>query len=237
MLLGFLLGERAVGLYTAPYRICFLLYAIALAIHMSYLPVLSRAATRSMEEIAGIAGRSVELSSAISAPMVVGGIILSGPLLKTVFGQGYSEGAGALSLLILSMGFLFIHVAIHNILLVCHRMKTEMWITGIAAGLNVILNIIFIPRFGIIGAAFTTALAEGLILLIGFITVNKIGVRLSLRPVSRPLLASCVMGASLMALGPGWGFAARIGIGFVIYVTVLAGLKGIPQDIREYIRH
>ena len=41
VLIGFLLGEQAVGLYTAPYRICFLLVALAVAVYVPYLPIIT----------------------------------------------------------------------------------------------------------------------------------------------------------------------------------------------------
>ncbi len=173
VLLGFLLGEREVGLYTAPYRFCFMLLAIAVAIHVSYLPAFTRALARGTHQLADLAGRSVELSTAIGAPMVVGGMILAVPLLHALFGPEYVEGTAAFQLLILSIGFIFISGTIHNVLLVKDRMNVEMWIVAAAAGLNIGFNIILIPRYGLVGAAFATVLAEGLILLVGLLAVYR----------------------------------------------------------------
>jgi O-antigen/teichoic acid export membrane protein len=236
VLLGFLLGEREVGLYAAPYRFCYLLLAIATVIHISYLPALTRALAQGSAQVADLAGRSVELSSAIGLPLIVGGIILAVPLLNTIFGPGYLEAAGALRLLIFSIGFIFISGAIHNILLVSNRMKVEMWIVAAAAGLNVGLNIILIPRYGLLGAAFATALAEGLILFIGLVAVYKLAIPLDLQPIFRLLLAAGLMGAGLMALGPGRELGLYLGVGFVIYILALAVFRAIPQDVQPYLR-
>ena len=160
VLLGFLLGERQVGLYAAPYRFCFLLLAIALAMHISYLPILTRALAQGTKQVGYLVERSVELSAAVAAPMIVGGMILAGPLLNTLFGSGYLEGVGAFRLLILSIGFIFVSGAIHNVLLVCDRIRAEAWIVGGAAALNIGLNFLLIPLYGLVGAAFATAAAE-----------------------------------------------------------------------------
>jgi O-antigen/teichoic acid export membrane protein len=232
VLLGFLLGEREVGLYTAPYRFCFLLLAIAAAIHISYLPALAQG----RRQVGRIAERSLEFSSAVAAPMIVGGMILAGPLLNTLFGPEYVAGASAFRLLILSIGFIFIYGVIHNVLLVCDRMRIETWIMGSAAAFNVGLNFILIPRYGLVGAAFATVLAEGLVVCLGLITIHKIGVRMSFSLVLRPLLAAGVMGTVLLALGHGRGLVLYLGAGFIIYVFALSAFRGIPQDARPHLR-
>ncbi len=137
VLIGFLLGEREVGLYTAPYRVCFLLVALAVAIQSSYLPAITRAFAENAQQVSYIAERSVTLATAVAAPMIVGGMVLSASLLQTVFGHQYIEGSEAFRLLILSTGFVFIHGAIHNILLAYDRLKIEMLIVAIAAVINV----------------------------------------------------------------------------------------------------
>lgn len=236
VLIGFLIGEREVGLYNAAYRICFLLVAIAVAVHSSYLPALTRAVVRDIKQVGCIAERSVNLAAAIAAPMIVGGIVLSLSLLKAIFGPEYVEGAGAFRLLLLSIGFVFIHGAMHNILLVSNRLKVEMWIMAVAAGLNIGLNIILIPRYGLVGAAFVTALAEGLVLLMMLFAIHKIGIRLDFQPVSRPLLAAGVMGASLIVFGTNRPLALCLGLGFVVYVFTLIVFRGIPQDAQPHLR-
>ena len=236
VLLGFLLGEREVGLYTAPYRFCFLLLAIAVAIHISYLPALTRALAQGTRQVGHIAERSAEFSSAVAAPMIVGGMILAGPLLNTLFGPEYVAAAAAFRLLILSIGFIFIYGVIHNVLLVCDRMRIETWIMGSGVALNIGLNLILIPRYGLVGAAFATALAEGLILLLGFFAIYKINIVLDLRPVLRPLLAAGIMGTVLLALGPGRGLVLYLGVGFIVYVLALSALRGIPQDSQPHLR-
>ena len=134
VLLGFLLGEKEVGLYTAPYRICFLLLTIIDVTYVSYLPAVTRALLHSIKRVEYITKRSVGVSAAIAAPMVIGGIVLAGPLLQAVFGPDYLEGAWAFRLLMLSIGFISIHRAIHNILIVSDRLKVEMLDYGCRRG-------------------------------------------------------------------------------------------------------
>ena len=231
VLIGFLLGEREIGLYAAPYRICFVLLALATVIQISYLPALTRTSTQSAGQIADIAGRSLHLSSAVSMPIVVGGMIIAGPLLNVVFGSEYVEGAAAFRLLILSIGFIFIYSSMHNILVVFNRLKLEMWIMATAAGLNIGLNLVLISRYGLVGAAFATALVEGLIVVMGTMAVFRLGVRLDFRPVLRVLMAAGTMAACLLVLGPGHALVIYLGLGSVVYLFAIVVFRGIPQDL------
>lgn len=236
VLLGFLLGEREVGLYAAPYRFCFLLLTLAAAIRVSYLPVLARASLQGTQQVAHIVGRSVELSSAISAPIIIGSLIIAAPLLNLLFGSEYLQGTSAFRLLVLSIGFIFISDISQNILLVYNRLNVYMWIVATAAGINVGLNWILIPRYGLIGAAFTTVLAEGILLLMGLLAIYRIGVLPDFRPALKPFLAAGVMGISLIALGSNQNLGFYLGVGFILYIFVLTIFQGIPRDAKPYLK-
>lgn len=236
VLIGFLLGEEAVGLYAAPYRICFLLVALAVAVYSSYLPLMTRSyiSASPMREIGIVAERSLIFAATIAAPLVVGGIIVAEPLLVAVFGGDYAAGKTAFQFLTVGVAFLFLHGAIHNIFLVLNRLKTEMIIFAAAAAVNVGLNILIIPRYGITGAAIVTALAEFITLVCGLVVVNRIGISFSVLSIWRPILASAVMGVCLIALGPNRGLIYYLGIGGGVYLVALLVLRGIPQDARPF---
>ena len=106
-----------------------------------------------------------------------------------------------------------------------------------AAGLNIGLNMIVIPLYGIVGAALATVLSEGLVLLMMFFTIYKTNIMLDLRPVLRPLLAAGIMGAGLIILGTHRSLVLCLGSGFVFYVLALTLIRGIPYDVRLYLRN
>lgn len=236
VLIGFMLNERDVGLYTAPYRICFLLVALAVAIYASYLPAMIRANMQGKIQVENIAGRSLSLSSAIAAPAAIGGIILAIPILQTVFGANYVEGAVAFRFLILSVGFIFISQALHNVFLVFDKLKTEMMIIAAAAALNIGLNIILIPELGLTGAGIATASAEALILSLGIFAIFRFGVRIRLYSLLRPLAAAGLMGGFLFVFGQDWPLLASLLAGLIIYILFLILLRGVPDDAKPHIQ-
>ena len=231
VLIGLLLGEREVGLYSAAYRFCFLLLAVGSALHVAYLPVFAKQA--SMADRAAIAGRSVHLSSALAVPMVVGGGLLAGPLLTSTFGGAYVEAVAPFRLLLLSLGFIFLNGTVHNLLLVLERTRAETRLIGVAAVLNVGLNLYAIPRFGLLGAAAATALAEAVVLGMGIRLLVRAGVRIETSHLPATLVAAVVMALVLLGAGLGSSLVVLVPLGTGVYVTALWLLRGVPADVME----
>jgi len=233
LLLGFLLGEKPVGLYVAPYRFCFLLLAIAVAIQTSYLPAFTRAAAVGPAALGEITKRAMAFSAAVGAPLVVGGMVVAKPLLWTLFGPDYVDGTGAFRLLILSIGLIFLHGHLHSsIFLVRDQTFRQMLIITAATALNIGLNFLLIPAWGIMGAAASTVAAEALILLFAALVIRATDVRFQFSAILRPVLAAAVMGATLLALRTAENLALSVTVGAAVYATALVILRGIPEDIR-----
>lgn len=236
LMLGFILGEAAVGLYTAAYRICFVVTAFGVALTFSYLPEFTRAVSQGAGNVGEVTGRSLELSAVLVFPLAVGGVVVAQPLLTAVFGAPYAEGALAFQLLLPSVGLTLLRGTHSNVLLVHGRLRQDMWIVVTATLLNVVLNVVLIPRYGIAGAAVATLVAEALNLLLGFIMAARLGVPVRLSPFTRSMAAAAVMAAVLVLVGPSLHVVLRIVLGGVTYVGALVLFDGVPQDARPHLR-
>lgn len=221
VLIGFLMDERAVGLYTAAYRVGFLLLAMAVAVHVSYLPAMTRAAAEGRARVRAVAEQSLDLAAMLAAPLIVGGMIVANPLIRALFGAEYADGAGALRLVLLSVGCIFFSLAFHNILLVSNRLAAETRIVAAAAVVNIVLNVFLIPRYGLLGAASATVASEGLILAATYCAVGTLGISPTLRGAIGPLVAAAGMGLSLRAFGLGDRLFAALLAGPPVYALVL----------------
>lgn len=235
VLLSFLTDDRQVGLYSAAYRICFLLTAIAVSAHVVFLPALTRA--QSNDALAGeVLGRSLWLSWAVSLPFVVGGAMVAPDVLALLFGPEYRAGGDAFRLLLAGTGLLFLHGTLHNAFLVRNQLRLQLLIVGSAAAINLGLNLLLIPGYGIRGAALSTLIAEGVILAAGAWAVGRWGWRPGLRPLLRPLLAAAGM-AGVLAILPGTvPVAARIAAGALAYATTLVLIGGLPPETSRLLR-
>lgn len=238
VVLGFVATTAAVGLYTAAYRLCFLLVAVSTAVQSAYLPEISRAAAASGggEAIRRAAGRSLETTAAVAAPVIVGGILLATPIMTVLFGADYAPGAAALRILLVSVAAIFLHAVSTSILLGTRRVRLELLIMTAGAALNVPLNLFLIPRFGIVGAASATAASEVLILALCWGAVRRLGIHLSARPLLKPAASALVMAAALLVAGRGHRLDTYLVIGGVTYAAVLLGIGGTPADAHPAVR-
>lgn len=229
--LGFTVAAAHVGLYTAAYRFCFLLMAVAGAVNAAYLPSFARAATRGPESVRDALSNALHMSVMIGAPLVAGSIAIAAPLLGLLFGGAFEPGAPAFILLLVSIGCFFVHSVLSNAFLVLHRTGLQAGVYGVAAAVNVVANLVAIPRYGIVGAAAATALGEGTIVVLGFIAMRRLGVAPAVRPLVAPVAAAALMAGTLVVMGSGWSILARILTGVVLYGVALGPiLTGKPFE-------
>lgn len=228
VMLGVLSDVRTVGLYTAAYRVCYLVLAVVGAVHMAYLPAITRAAANGHPAVAAVTTRSLVAALTIGTPGVVGGVVLASPILVTLFGPAYAEAAWALRLVLLSIGCICISLAAHNVLVALGRPWIEVRVVGVAAVVNVVLNVALIPRYGVVGAGLATVVAEGGIVAGTAVALGRLGVRPWRVDLARPLVAGVVMGAALVALGPSRPLPLGIGVGASVYALALLALNRGP---------
>lgn len=76
------------------------------------------------------------------------------------FADAFAPAAPALRILMLGQMFAFLSLLFSNILIIQRNEKIGLYITMACAAVNVALNILFIPKFSLYGAAWATAIAE-----------------------------------------------------------------------------
>ena len=232
VLISLLLGEAQTGVYSAAYRVCFLITAIAGSLHWSYLPRLAQIARNDLPAMRRMTERAFEAAGSLAIPFVVGGWILASPLLGALFGLEYAVGQDAFRLLLLGTGLFFLHGILFQVLVVFDRTRPELTIRGIAVVLNLLLNILLIPRYGIEGAACATVLAEFLILSGRWLVCRTLGLVIGPRFLWKPLGAATGMAMTMLWMAPRVPWLFTFFGGGVIYVALLLLLKGFPRDLR-----
>jgi O-antigen/teichoic acid export membrane protein len=91
--------------------------------------------------------------------------IIAYPLVKILFGTNYLDAIIVLQIYTWSGLGIFLGIAVGQYLLSSNLNKISFFNTVLGAIMNIILNIIFIPKFGIIGAALSTLISYNLALI------------------------------------------------------------------------
>ena len=150
---------ETVGWYSAAYQLVSFLINLASAYSLSLLPALTRLASDRVQRDL-MHQTSTAQTFAVALPIAVGGCILGPAIIATVFGAEFGPSGAALAILILSIPFTMSKEIDLISLLVLGREKTILRMTAAAVAVNLTLNLLLIPRFGIPGAAVATVSTE-----------------------------------------------------------------------------
>ena len=160
IMLGQMLGDKAVGIYSAAVRISEVWYFIPMAIAASVFPDILKAKERDNEIYLNLLQRLYDLMVCLSVAIALPMTILSTPIVVALFGSAYTESGPILAIHIWASVFVFLGVASNQWYVAENRLILGLQRTLLGLTINVIFNFILIPKFGVIGAAFAALLGQ-----------------------------------------------------------------------------
>lgn len=154
-----MLGEYEVGIYSAALRLSEAFYFIPMLITVSLFPAILNAKKQSEElykqRLQDLYTFMVWFAIAIALPMT----FLSDWLILLLFGQAYQEAGQVLMIHVWASIFVFLGVASGKWYITENLQRLTLFNTSIGATLNIVLNLIFIQKLGVIGAAYATVIS------------------------------------------------------------------------------
>ncbi len=229
-----ILGYTQTGLYTAAYKFFDLLaFFPAVVSHALYPLFATLMAEGKMAEIRATLEKYLRFMAALAFPIGVGGSILATQIIG-ILSPDYASAAPVLAVLVWAPSILFMYIVV-NSLVISQLTKFAMIITGVNVAINLIGNIILLPRIGIIGAAIMTLASEFLQGLFYFYFVRKkITDFRFFSLIWKPILASLVMGAAVWFVKDSIFIAVPVGV--VVYGLALVALRFFKSDDIGYIK-
>jgi len=160
-MLGFMKDDIAVGLYSAAYRVMFMIISF-LAIFFNLMnPILFENYRNNFENYKEFFNKYSKFMIFSGYGVTVIFIILAIPFLDIVYNlENYHKSILCFRILMISLFFITINSPLHSGLLSAHKEKTLLMIITVQLGANIIGNLILIPTFGIIGSSIATVLTE-----------------------------------------------------------------------------
>ncbi|MBI2664047.1 flippase [Candidatus Woesearchaeota archaeon] len=233
VMLTFMQGSAATGLYNASYRLLDALYFIPSAIIGAVFPAMSRLYVSGMANLRVLYRKVFYYLFALALPMGVGVTLLAERLTFFIFGAEFSGSHVALQILIWALVAIFLSSLTGFLMNAINKQLTFTLITAAAAFINVALNLVFIPLWSFIGAAFTTVITEFFVLiaLLYFARANDYSFSL-FKTAVKPLLATAVMAAVIFLLLQ-FHLLVIIPAAALSYFVVLLLIKGIePEELQ-----
>ncbi len=173
VILAYFKGQEAVGLYGAAYRVFEVLTLGAAYFANAVLPLISNLAHTNKEKLVEVYRKSFVILLILGVSVAVTNYIFAPLGIAIIAGPKFAASVDALRILSLALVVAYFnHLNGYTLI----ALGKQWYSFGIAIGalvINVILNLIFIPRYSFYGAAFITFVTEGLIVLATLVILNK----------------------------------------------------------------
>lgn len=164
VMLSIMVGNEVVGWYNASYKFIYLFLSLQSLFIISIFPVLSRFYKTSKGSLKFAFERSFKYMLIISIPIAVFVTITADKIILLIYGPGFIPSIIALQILIWTVVFMFINNVSGNFLGSIDQQITVSKVAAIGAIVNIILNILLIPKFSYVGSSYATVFTELMIL-------------------------------------------------------------------------
>jgi len=218
-------GPAAVGYLSAAVALVTFFLNVGTAYSMSLLPSLAALVGDRQRQVALFQTAALHVT-ALALPIAAGGSLLAVPLVALLYGPGYLPAATPLALLLWSIPVCVLRDLPLMALQAAGREAVVLRVTAWAALLHLILNVLLVPRWGLVGAATAGLTTETVRLLLAFKVVHGEGFALPAPGRFRPVLAASALMALVVLLVPG-GVPGRVLAGAVGYLGSLIALGTI----------
>ena len=166
--LGFFWGSAQVGIYSASYSLSEMTMTILLNLFMlAGFPVIVKIwETNGKTSTNSYISKLVRYYLLMSIPLAFGLSVLSKPLIEIITSPAYYGGSVIIPLVVFGALFLGMQWWVLLGLLLNNKTHIVAILVLIAGIVNIITNFIFIPKYGFIGAAFSTFISYFVLLLL-----------------------------------------------------------------------
>ncbi|MBQ6223159.1 MAG: oligosaccharide flippase family protein [Solobacterium sp.] len=166
--IGLLLNDYQVGLYGMAVRLYIVIKDILTAVVIVLIPRFSILFSEGKkEEASKVLSRVLGILMMLMLPMCMGVFILSSEIVQIIAGAEFAGAAFPLRLMSCAIAFsIYSYTFIQCILIPQKKEKIVFYTTLFSLAVNIVLDLLLIPVWGIAAAAVTTIIAEGITLLI-----------------------------------------------------------------------
>ena len=222
-------GTYDAGLYNAAYKLLSFLTIFFTIYSVVIFPVMSKLFKDSKDLLKLGFTKSSKYLTSISIPIAVFTCFYSYDIIN-IYGFEFSSAGPILNILIWTICFIFVNGNASAVLNASHKEYSVTKICGAAALLNIVLNLIFIPKYSYYGASVATVLSEVLVFILCMYVLKQIKQlpdKHFLLDIIKICLSSGILAIALYFLNLNMWLAIPVSI--VVYFAALILLK-TPDD-------
>lgn len=242
VMLGFMTSDETVGYYNAAVRIKSILVSIVTSLGAVLLPRASYYVEHGeMERFRQITRKALNFVFLAAVPMMLYFILFARQGIYLLSGENYAGSVLPMQWIMPTLLFIGLsNVLGIQILVPLGRERVVLWSIVAGAAIDVVLNVLLIPKYEATGAAAATSVAELTVLAVQFIVLGK-DARTAFGTVSYWKLLSALaigIGASVWVPVLGWGsFLTLLLSGVLFFGSYFAVLLLLKETLIRELFH
>lgn len=225
-IISWLRSASDVGLYSAGQRIIQILYIVPSILATSALPIFGRLAIKDDQRMRQATERILGLILLLAIPLALGGFLLGPQIISLAFGEAYAGSVSSFQILALTILADFPAVILANAIFAYNKQRGLIIYSAIGGFLNVILDLLFIPYWGIAGCALSTLIAQIVSNIYLWSSLKKINPFSVGQRLYKIMVATIAMGATIVFLvSLSLHILIIIPLASLLYIASLVALK------------
>jgi len=165
VMMGYFNQITETGWYNAALRIAGAAFIPIGLISTSFYPALSKTIGESKNEFRKNWANFMKIMIILSVLAIIGGILLAPMIINLIYGSDYNSSIFAFQILIVMVGISFLHNPFNQALIISNQQKKFFWASLVGVIVNIVLNLILIPKYSLYGAAAASAITSFIVLL------------------------------------------------------------------------
>jgi O-antigen/teichoic acid export membrane protein len=229
VMLEIIKGSYAVGLYNAAHKLMDGFTFIPQMFTTALFPVFAYLSLNSKERLIAGYEKGFKVLFIVAFPLALGGTILSKSIISLLFGAEFIKSAATMQVLFWALFFIFFNYITGVILNSINKQNLLTLDISICLVVNLVLNLLLIPKYSFMGAAIATMSTQGLLFMLNYLWIVKnLHALAILRIIIKPVVSGLLMGL-LVQYFVRYNLFLVIFVGASFYVTLLFALKVITR--------
>lgn len=220
------MGAAAVGYYSAGYNMTlYLSILLAAPFNLAIIPMYLDIWERQGEEPTKRFLETVfDYYLMVAIPLICAFCLMGKQLIEIMASAQFRDAYVILPYLVVPLILNSAYSVYGAGLLIYKKTKLVMYYTLLAGGVNLILNLILIPRMGLVGAAIATLIAYSVLISLTAMSAFKyLKLTIKVKPILGYVAASLIMMWLMINISWGTllGMAMKVGVGLLLYTTCI----------------
>lgn len=229
IVIKFTRGSTEAGIYASGYYIIYFLTNVITMIFTPIFPIIINCySSKDTDGMKKILSRLSKIIVAFVFPLVIGGVVLSKQIIILIFNSTYIKAYEPFSILLLYIFILFFREIYGYGLNACNREKKYLKAVTVSALVNLLLNLILTPKYGMNIAALITVGSEIINIAMMKYYAEDVIIVSNMKNVKRIIIPTALMTVVTV-------FLKNFGINVIINILLSAAVYVLAVLVTKYI--